>query len=307
MTALKFWFRRGMMVERLTTVFLMVALPSALILLILSGLRHSRRRLRLGQSVAAVSAAEGFQFTIRQLLVMTAIAAVVLAAGRGVGHLPTTDDFWQATVAFAVVGPYFILLELATLWGALSIRRPFPRLLIVLPTAFVVGAIPPVYLTTPLWMSLDWKDFIAWSCFMGLQATIMAVSLLVVRTCGWRLWRMKSEPVFNQSTPYDEPLAERLRQLLAERLEEKKFVLDGIRFLLNGNMCVGVWKNSLIARLGPQQGAAALKQKHVTQFDVTGEPMPGLVLVAPVGIGHDDQLNDWLRRAEEFVATLPPK
>jgi hypothetical protein len=142
---------------------------------------------------------------------------------------------------------------------------------------------------------------------MGLQATIMAVSLLVVRTCGWRLWRMKSEPVFNQSTPYDEPLAERLRQLLAERLEEKKFVLDGIRFLLNGNMCVGVWKNSLIARLGPQQGAAALKQKHVTQFDVTGEPMPGLVLVAPVGIGHDDQLNDWLRRAEEFVATLPPK
>jgi hypothetical protein len=80
---------------------------------------------------------------------------------------------------------------------------------------------------------------------------------------------------------YSESLAERLRQSLAGRLEEQEFVLGGIRFLLNGNMCVGVWKNSLIAGLGPKQGEAALKQKHVTQFDVTGEPMPGLVQVAP--------------------------
>jgi hypothetical protein len=118
---------------------------------------------------------------------------------------------------------------------------------------------------------------------------------------------MKSEPVFNQRTPHDEPLAERLRQSFAGRLEEKEFALGGVRFLMNGNMCVGVWKNSLIARIGLQQGEAALKQKHVTLFEVTGQPMPGLVLVAAEGVEHDGQLNDWIRRAEEFVVTLPAK
>jgi hypothetical protein len=29
------------------------------------------------------------------------------------------------------------------------------------------------------------------------------------------------------------------------------------------------------------------------------------VLVASGGVEHDDQLNDWIRRAEEFVVTLP--
>ena len=53
---------------------------------------------------------------------------------------------------------------------------------------------------------------------------------------------------------FDETLAERIRQALARRknVEEKK-MFGGICFLLNGNMLVGVWKDSLIARLGPEQ------------------------------------------------------
>jgi len=73
---------------------------------------------------------------------------------------------------------------------------------------------------------------------------------------------------------FSESLAARLRQRLARRknVEEKK-MFGGIGFLLNGNMLVGVWKDSLIVRLGPDEGEAALLEPHVKEFDITGKPM----------------------------------
>ena len=103
-------------------------------------------------------------------------------------------------------------------------------------------------------------------------------------------------------------LAERIRQGLARRkgIEEKK-MFGGIGFLLNGNMLVGVWKESLIVRLGPEQGEEALKEPHVKEFDITGRPMKGWVLVEPEGVQHDDQLKGWIQRAVKFVGKLPAK
>jgi TfoX/Sxy family transcriptional regulator of competence genes len=51
---------------------------------------------------------------------------------------------------------------------------------------------------------------------------------------------------------FSESLAARIGQYLARRksVEEKK-MFGGVGFLLHGNMLVGVWKDSLIARLGP--------------------------------------------------------
>jgi hypothetical protein len=51
---------------------------------------------------------------------------------------------------------------------------------------------------------------------------------------------------------FDKKLAERIRDCLARRKNiEAKKLFGGIGFLLNGNMLVGVWKDSLIARVGP--------------------------------------------------------
>lgn len=107
---------------------------------------------------------------------------------------------------------------------------------------------------------------------------------------------------------YSEPLAERIRRRLARRrnFADKK-MFGGIGFLLNGNMCVGVWKDSLIARVGPDQYDAALKEPFVREFDITGRAMKGWVLVAPTGVEDDDQLAEWIQRAAKFVGTLPPK
>jgi hypothetical protein len=103
-------------------------------------------------------------------------------------------------------------------------------------------------------------------------------------------------------------LAERIRQRLARRrnVEEKK-MFGGVGFLLNGNLLVGVWKDSLVARLGPEGGDEALLEPHVKEFDITGRAMKGWVLVEPEGIEGDDQLSGWIQRAVKFVGALPAK
>jgi hypothetical protein len=104
---------------------------------------------------------------------------------------------------------------------------------------------------------------------------------------------------------YDEALAGRVRRGLARRrgVTEKK-MFGGVGFLLHGNMCVGVWKEFLILRLGPEQAEVALREPHVRVFDITGKPMKGWVMVAPAGAAGDGALRDWLRQAAAFVTRL---
>jgi TfoX/Sxy family transcriptional regulator of competence genes len=107
---------------------------------------------------------------------------------------------------------------------------------------------------------------------------------------------------------FSEALAERIRQALVRRknVEEKK-MFGGVGFLLNGNMLVGVWKDSLIVRLGPDEGDLALLEPHVKEFDITGRPMKGWVLVESGGVEGDDELAGWIQRAVKFVGKLPKK
>jgi hypothetical protein len=107
---------------------------------------------------------------------------------------------------------------------------------------------------------------------------------------------------------YSEALAGRIRQRLARRrnVEEKK-MFGGVCFLLDGNLLVGVWKESLVVRLGQDQAEEALREPHVREFDITGRPMRNWVLVGPEGVAGDDQLKGWIGRAVKFVGSLPAK
>src|ERR1700676_2107673 len=107
---------------------------------------------------------------------------------------------------------------------------------------------------------------------------------------------------------FDETLAQRIRGALARKknIEEKR-MFGGICFLLNGNMLVGVWKDSLIVRLGADHGNEALLEPHVKAFDLTDKPMKNWILVEPKGVEDDGRLKDWIQRAVKFVGKLAKK
>ncbi len=66
---------------------------------------------------------------------------------------------------------------------------------------------------------------------------------------------------------YDEGLAERLRELLADQpaLTERE-MFGGIGFMLQGNMSVGVLGDELLVRVGPDEHDAAMDRPHARVF-----------------------------------------
>src|SRR5438132_11632040 len=102
---------------------------------------------------------------------------------------------------------------------------------------------------------------------------------------------------------FDETLATRIRKHIGKRagLVEKK-MFGGLAFLLNGNMSVGVHGDEMIVRIDPDETDAAIKQKHVRIFDITGRPMKGWILVDAKGIATDKALAAWIDTASPTPA-----
>lgn len=107
---------------------------------------------------------------------------------------------------------------------------------------------------------------------------------------------------------YDHGLAERIRELFADRpgIVEKK-MFGGLCWLVNGNLACGVFKDFLIVRVGPENEAAALNRPHARRFDITGRPMKGWVMVSPDGYAEDEDLGRWVEMGIDFAGGLPPK
>ena len=107
---------------------------------------------------------------------------------------------------------------------------------------------------------------------------------------------------------FDEGLAERLRELTANRQDvQEKRMFGGLCFMVRNHMCIGIVDDTLMVRVGPDQYAHCLTLPHAREMDFTGRAMKGLVYVAPEGIENDDDLAAWIQRAIDFVTTLPPK
>ena len=109
--------------------------------------------------------------------------------------------------------------------------------------------------------------------------------------------------------PYDEDLANRLRELLAgeDGITEKK-MFGGLAFLLHGHMSVSAsGQGGLLARIDPSETDAMLKKEHVSLMEMRGRTMDGWLRVAPEGLKTKRQLESWVKRSLGYVKTLPPK
>ncbi len=107
---------------------------------------------------------------------------------------------------------------------------------------------------------------------------------------------------------YNELLDIRIRHLIDNwEGTSAKNMFGGVCHLLHGHMVCGVHKDFLILRLGIDAARDAMTQASVKEFDITGRPMKGWVMVAEDGCNTDDELRDWLNKAKIFVETLPRK
>jgi TfoX/Sxy family transcriptional regulator of competence genes len=102
--------------------------------------------------------------------------------------------------------------------------------------------------------------------------------------------------------PFDEHLAERISQVLKERsihFEAKK-MMGGLAFMVDDKMCLGVVKDELMARVGPEAEEEALRLKGSRPMDFTGRPMKGYLFVSAEGVDMEADLEHWVQLCLDF-------
>jgi len=106
---------------------------------------------------------------------------------------------------------------------------------------------------------------------------------------------------------YDEDLADRVRELLADEdaVTEKK-MFGGLAFLLNSNMAVSAsGQGGLLVRIDPAETDATIAEPHVERMEMGGRSMDGWIRVAPEAL--EAGLERWVQRGVDYAKTLPPK
>ena len=86
-----------------------------------------------------------------------------------------------------------------------------------------------------------------------------------------------------------------------------KKMFGGLAFMLNGNMAVGIHRDCLMVRVGPEGYEEALSRPHCRPMDITGRPMRGFVLVGPQGISTHRELAGLVELGVAFASNLPSK
>ncbi len=101
---------------------------------------------------------------------------------------------------------------------------------------------------------------------------------------------------------FDEFLADRIRNALHEKkvLFTEKTMMGGLAFMVNDKMCVGVIKNSMMARINPYIYEDSISKSGCRPMDFTGRPMKGWVYLEPEAIDMEDDLNDWIQLALDY-------
>ena len=103
----------------------------------------------------------------------------------------------------------------------------------------------------------------------------------------------------------DEFLEQRVRRFFdAKRVKhEAKRMMGGLCFMVRGKMCVGVEKNRLMARIGPEAYDDALTRQGCRPMDFTGRPMRGFVFIELAGLKSESDLAFWLELALAYNPT----
>jgi TfoX/Sxy family transcriptional regulator of competence genes len=106
---------------------------------------------------------------------------------------------------------------------------------------------------------------------------------------------------------YDEDLAERIRELLADEpdLTEKR-MFGGLGFMVAGNMAVAAsGQGGLLARVDPEEGQALSREPNVAPMEMRGRQVSGWLRVDSAALGTKEKLEPWVRRSVAYARSLP--
>src|SRR3954451_18312870 len=108
---------------------------------------------------------------------------------------------------------------------------------------------------------------------------------------------------------YDEELAHRLRELLADEpdLTEKR-MFGGLAFLIGGNMALSAsGRGGLMVRTNPATSRELIATTHARPIEMRGREMPGWLHLSASDVRSTRELVSWVDIARNYTRSLPSK
>jgi hypothetical protein len=128
---------------------------------------------------------QGLQFSIRGLMLLTLLVAILITTGKQMRQAGWTGPNLLTTSALTLC---FTVTNLAAVWAATGLGSPW----------FKCGAVSLLSLAIALtfcWCAgVSGDDWFYMTAIMVLEIVLLLASLLVVRSCGYRLVRYSTPP-----------------------------------------------------------------------------------------------------------------
>ena len=108
---------------------------------------------------------------------------------------------------------------------------------------------------------------------------------------------------------YDEDLARRIRELLADEpgVTEKK-MFGGLAFLVGGNMAIAAsGQGGVLVRVDPAESVELVATTSAEVAVMRDRPMPGWLRVGADGLRSRSELARWVELGSSYARSLPAK
>ena len=111
------------------------------------------------------------------------------------------------------------------------------------------------------------------------------------------------------AVPYDEELADRIRQLVGGEsgLSEQK-MFGGLAFLIGGNMAIAAsGQGGVLVRVDPAESDALVATTSALPMEMRGRQMQGWLRVDADDVHDEAELAKWVELGAAYARSLPAK
>lgn len=106
---------------------------------------------------------------------------------------------------------------------------------------------------------------------------------------------------------YNERLEDRIDHLFIDNEQlEKKNQMGGVGWLVNGNMCFGIYEDLLIIRLEESLAHSLIGRKGIDLFKQNQDELKGFISLGSTIYNSNKAFRKFLLHSYEYTKSLPP-
>jgi TfoX/Sxy family transcriptional regulator of competence genes len=99
----------------------------------------------------------------------------------------------------------------------------------------------------------------------------------------------------------NEKLLNRIRESIVSLADvEEKLMFGGACFMVDGKLCLGVFKDEMLCRIDPVMDREVLEQNGIRPMDSSGKSMKGFIFISEEAMKTKQEFEYWIGLSLEY-------